>query len=115
MPMGRPPVPPFGKAVPPQLEKYISKPVKEPIENPNVVQIEKPKIAKPEKSAEEVLNYVLNGILPGFEKDSNLFEQGLTSFDVMKVITRCGQYGYQIDMADIFLTPTFEEIVAKMK
>ena len=58
---------------------------------------------------------MLNGLLPGFEKDKNLFEQGLTSLDVMKIVTRCGEYGYHVDMETIFLTPTFEGILAGMK
>jgi aryl carrier-like protein len=97
------------------LKKYFASPVSEAVEHPNVIKVNKPTIGKAEKSASEVLTYVLNGLLPGFEKDKNLFEQGLTSLDVMKIVTRCGEYGYQIDMATIFLTPTFEEIVAEMK
>ena len=97
------------------LGKYFAKPVSEAVEHPNVIKVEKPTIGKAEKSASEVLTYVLNELLPGFEKDKNLFEQGLTSLDVMKIVTRCGEYGYHIDMATIFLSPIFEDIVAEMK
>lgn len=97
-----------------KLDKYVAKPIGKPVEKPNIIKINEPKIAKAEKSAEEVLSYVLNELLPGFDKEKNLFEQGFTSLDVMKLITRCGEYGYKLKMESVFLNPTFKGIKEAM-
>ena len=49
------------------------------------------------------------------KKEDDLFEQGLTSLDTVKIVTRCGENGYAIEMKDIYMTPTFDELVKAMK
>ena len=74
------------------------------------------KVTKPEYSAEEVLDHVLSGIFKdGYSKTEDLFEQGLTSLDTVKMVTRCGEHGYALSMQDIYMKSTFEELVACMK
>jgi aryl carrier-like protein len=97
------------------MSAYSVKKTDSPIEKPNVIEIYKAKVAKPTKSAEEVLEYVLNGILKnGLNKSEDLFEQGLTSLDTVKLVTRCGEHGYSIKMQDIYMHSTFEELVKCM-
>ena len=97
------------------MSAYSVKKTDSPIEKPNVIEIHKAKVAKPTKSAEEVLEYVLNGILKnGLNKSEDLFEQGLTSLDTVKLVTRCGEHGYSIKMQDIYMHSTFEELVKCM-
>ena len=98
------------------MESYRSKKVDHPIEKPNVIGIQKAKVIKPEKSAEEVLEHVLSGLLPnGYSKEKDLFEQGLTSLDTVKMVTRCGEHGYRLSMQDIYMHSTFEGLIACMK
>ena len=106
---------PMGMGMPPQLEKYMSKPVDKPIEDPNVIKINKAKVSKPAVSAEEALTIVLNGLMPKWNKEDDLFEQGLTSLDTVKIVTRCGENGYSIEMKDIYKTPRFDDLVKVMK
>ena len=97
------------------MEPYISKKADKPIEQPNVIEINKAKVAKPVKSAEEVLEHVLSGLLKnGFNKTDDLFEQGLTSLDTVKIVTRCGEHGYGVKMQDIYMHSTFDELVKYM-
>ena len=98
------------------MEAYRSKKVDQPIEKPNVIGIQKAKVIKPVKSAEEVLDHVLSGLLPnGYSKERDLFEQGLTSLDTVKMVTRCGEHGYSLSMQDIYMHSTFEGLLACMK
>ena len=98
------------------MESYRSKKVDHPIEKPNVIGIQKAKVIKPERSAEEVLEHVLSGLLPnGYSKEKDLFEQGLTSLDTVKMVTRCGEHGYRLSMQDIYMHSTFEGLIACMK
>ena len=98
------------------MESYRSKKVDHPIEKPNVIGIQKAKVIKPEKSAEEVLEHVLSGLLPnGYSKEKDLFEQGLTSLDTVKMVARCGEHGYRLSMQDIYMHSTFEGLIACMK
>ncbi|HAV00575.1 MAG TPA: hypothetical protein DCW47_05215 [Lachnospiraceae bacterium] len=97
------------------MEPYISKKADKPIEKPNVIGITKAKVGKPVKSAEEVLDHVLSGLLKnGFNKTDDLFEQGLTSLDTVKIVTRCGEHGYGVKMQDIYMHSTFDELVKCM-
>jgi aryl carrier-like protein len=99
-----------------QMEKYQAHPVDKPIDKPNVIGIKPAKVTKPEYSAEEVLDHVLSGIFKdGYSKTEDLFEQGLTSLDTVKMVTRCGEHGYALSMQDIYMKSTFEELVACMK
>ena len=99
-----------------QMEKYQTHTVEKPIEKPNVIGIKPAKVTKPEYSAEEVLDHVLSGILKnGYSKTKDLFEQGLTSLDTVKMVTRCGEHGYSLSMQDIYMKSTFEELVKCMK
>jgi aryl carrier-like protein len=97
------------------MSQFYVKKADAPIEKPNVIKIEKAKVAKPTKSAEEVLEYVLKGLLKnGLDKSVDLFEQGLTSLDAVKLVTRCGEHGYAVKMQDIFMHSKFEELVKCM-
>ena len=97
------------------MEPYISRKADKPIEQPNVIEINKAKVVKPVKSAEEVLEHVLSGLLKnGFNKTDDLFEQGLTSLDAVKIVTRCGEHGYAVKMQDIYMHSTFDELVKYM-
>jgi len=97
------------------MSQFYVKKADAPIEKPNVIKIEKAKVAKPTKSAEEVLEYVLKGLLKnGLDKSVDLFEQGLTSLDAVKLVTRCGEHGYAVKMQDIYMHSKFEELVKCM-
>ena len=101
--------------IPPQIRKYMSVPVEEPIEKPNVIKINKVELGEKVKSPEEALTEVLKGLLPNFNPEADLFEQGLTSLDTVKMVTRCAEAGYQLDMKDIYTHSTFDELVKCMK
>ena len=95
---------------------YMGFPTNAPIQNPNVIQINEPKLGQVTKAPEDALNIVLSGILPGgYNKDVNLFHQGLNSFGVMQLITRCAEYGYRLKIEDVIKNPTFSGIVSNMK
>ena len=98
------------------MAQYRSHKVEKPIEKPNVIKINPAKVKKAEYSAEEVLDHVLSGLFKReYSKTEDLFEQGLTSLDTVKMVTRCGENGYSLTMQDIYMHPTFEELVACMK
>ena len=101
--------------IPPQIRKYMSVPVEEPIEKPNVIKINKVELGEKVKSPEEALTEVLKGLLPNFNPEADLFEQGLTSLDTVKMVTRCAEAGYQLDMKDIYTHSTFDELFKCMK
>ena len=103
------------RMIPPQIKKYISHPVDQAIENPNVIKIEKAKLAEKIKTPEQALHDVLIGLLPNFDVNADLFEQGLSSLDTVKIVTRCAEAGYEIDMKDIYMHSTFAELVKCMK
>ena len=105
----------MSQGVPPQLEKYLSKKVDSPIEKPNVIKIEKAKVGKPTVSAEQALMTVMQGLLPDFDRSRDFFEQGLTSFDTVKMVTRCAENGYAIQMKDIYMHSNFDELVKCMQ
>ena len=99
-----------------QMQKYQSHPVDKPIEKPNVIGLKPAKVAKAEHSAEEVLDHVLSGLLgDGYSRTEDFFEQGLTSFDVVKMVTRCGEHGYALRMQDVYMHSTFDELLGCMK
>ena len=83
--------------------------------NPNVVKIDKAKVAQRTQTPEEALMQVMKGILPNFDKDEDFFAQGLTSFDTVKMVTRCGEAGYQLELKDIYMYSTFDELVQHLK
>jgi aryl carrier-like protein len=114
---------PFMKQIPDEkkekmkkaMEPYVSRKVDHPIEQPTVIGITKAKVSKPVKSAEAVLEQVLSALLKnGFSKTEDLFEQGLTSLDTVKIVTRCGEHGYSVKMQDIYMRSTFDELVKCM-
>ena len=97
------------------MSAYQSRKVDKPIEKPNVIGIKNAKIEKPTKSAEEALEYVLSTVLKnGLDKGKDLFEQGLTSLDTVKIVTRCGENGYELKMQDIYMHSVFDELVQCM-
>ena len=99
-----------------QMEHYRSHKVDQPIEKPNVIDIKSPKVSKPQYSAGEVLDHVLSGILKeGYSRTADLFEQGLTSLDTVKMVTRCAENGYALSMQDIYMHSTYDELVKCMK
>jgi aryl carrier-like protein len=99
-----------------QMQKYQSHPVDKPIDKPNVIGLKPAKVAKAEHSAEEVLDHVLSGLLgDGYSRTEDFFEQGLTSFDVVKMVTRCGEHGYALSMQDVYMHSNFDELLGYMK
>ncbi len=100
---------------PPQIQKYLSHPIEKPVEEPNVIKINKATISEKKKSPEEALLGVMEGLLPNFNKDEDFFAQGLTSFDTIKMVTRCGEAGYQLDLKDIYMYSNFDELVQHLK
>ena len=109
---------PFGneKALRERMQDAFAHKADAPIENPNVIEITPAKVAKPEFPAEEVLDHVLNGIFKnGFNKEEDLFAQGLTSLDSVKMVTRCGEHGYTLSMQDIYMHSTYDELLNCMK
>ena len=99
-----------------QMAQYQSRKVEKPIEKPNVIGLKRAKVTKAEYSAEEVLDHVLSGLLKdGFNKTDDLFEQGLTSLDTVKMVTRCGEHGYSLSMQDIYMHSTYDELLKCMK
>ena len=115
-PMGSPMAPGMAPGmVPPQIQKYLSHGVDTPIENPNVIKIEKAKPGKKEKKPDVALMDVMKGILPDFKKDEDFFEQGLTSLDTVKMVTRCAEAGYTVELKDIYMHSNFNELVECMK
>ena len=96
-------------------QQYQPKPIDKPVENPNIIKMHKPKLEKPTRAPREALRVVLDSIRPGFQENGNLFEQGLTSYNVMQMVTRAGEQGYVLTMRDIISEPTFEAIASKMK
>ncbi len=116
---GAPSVPPLSDEQKAKMSKimsaYQSKKVDKPVEKPNVIGLKKAKTVKPAKSAGEVLEYVLSTVLKNkLDKQKDLFEQGLTSLDTVKIITRCGEYGYELKMQDIYMHSVFDELVQRM-
>ena len=62
-----------------------------------------------------MLEYVLSTVLKNpLDKQQDLFEQGLSSLDTVKIVTRCGEYGYSVKMQDIYMHSVFEELVRCM-
>ncbi len=118
--MGKPPfMPPLSDEKMAELQKtvasYQSRKLSSPVEKPNVIGLKKAKVEKPRKSAQEVLEYVLSTVLKDpLDKSKDLFEQGLTSLDTVKIVTRCGEYGYTIKMQDIYMHSEFYELVKCM-
>lgn len=99
-----------------QMEKFVSKKVDAPIDKPNVIGIQPAKVTKPQASAAEVLDHVLSGLLKnGYNKVDDLFAQGLTSLDTVKLVTRCGEHGYALSMKDIYMHSTYDELLNCMK
>ena len=95
---------------------YMAIPVEKPIDNPNTIKINEPKLGKVTQSPEAALDTVLRGIFPqGYDRNRNLVEQGMTSFNFMQIITRCGEQGYRVKLQDIIKDPVFDNIVASMK
>ena len=95
---------------------YMGFPTNAPIQNPNVIQVQEPKLGAVTKSPEDALNLVLSGIFPnGYNKQENLLTQGMNSFQIMQLITRCGEQGYRLRIEDVMKNPTFSGIVSSMK
>ena len=117
MPPMAPPMSPdmMSGMVPPQIQKYLSHQVDTPIKDPNVIKIEKAKLGKKEKEPDAALMDVMKGLLPNFNKDEDFFAQGLTSLDTVKMVTRCGEAGYSIELKDIYMHSNFAELVDCMK
>lgn len=95
---------------------YMGFPTNAPIQNPNIIQVQEPKLGVVTKSPEDALNLVLSGIFPGgYNKQENLLTQGMNSFQIMQLITRCGEQGYRLRIEDVMKNPTFSGIVSSMK
>ena len=110
-PMQQMPSAPQGGAQP-----FMAMPVNAPIENPVTMKINEPHLGPVTKSPEDALDTVLSGIFQnGYDKQANLFEQGLDSLKMMQIVTRCGEQGYRVNMQGIMKDPTFKGIIACMK
>lgn len=103
------------KDIPEQLKAYFPKAVDKPIEKPNVVKIQEAKIAEKTKSPEKALMDVMIGIKPSFNRDVDFFEQGISSLDTVKMVTRCGEAGYKLELKDIYMHSTFDELLNYLK
>ncbi len=101
--------------MPPQIQKYLSHPLEAPVDNPNVIKINKASLAEKKVTPGESLMRVMKSILPTFNKDEDFFAQGLTSFDTVKMVTRCAEDGYQLDLKDIYMHSTFDELIPCLK
>ena len=66
-------------------------------------------------SAEEALTIVLEGVIPNFDKQEDFFAQGLTSVDVAKIVARCKKAGYSLELKDVYINSTFDELLDVMK
>jgi len=86
-----------------------------PVENPQVVNINEPKLGEKVNPPEKALAIVLQSIVgrPVHESE-NFFAMGLTSINVMQMITRCGEQGYRITMQDVINNPTIAELAKKL-
>ena len=114
VPMTPPPMTP-PPMTPPQFQKYLSHPLEKPVDDPNVIKINKAKLAEKKQTPEEALMQVMKGLLPNFNKDEDFFAQGLTSLDTVKMVTRCGEAGYQLELKDIYMYSTFDELLEHLK
>ena len=110
--------PPMGCTPPAQGNgqiPYMGFPTNAPVQNPTVIQIQKPKLGPVTRSPEDALQFVLSGIFPGgYNKEENLLLQGMNSFQIMQLITRCGEQGYRLKIEDVMKNPTFSGIVSSM-
>jgi aryl carrier-like protein len=66
-------------------------------------------------SAEEALAIVLEGVIPNFDRQEDFFAQGLTSLDVAKIVARCKKAGYPLELKDVYINSTFDELLEVMK
>ena len=97
-------------------QPYMGFPVGAPISNPNVIQISEPQLGNVTRSPEDALDFVLTTILPnGYNKQDSLISQGMNSFNVMQLITRCAEQGYRLKIEEVIKDPTFSGIVSSMK
>ncbi|WP_037590860.1 acyl carrier protein, partial [Sporomusa ovata] len=86
-----------------------------PVENPVIVDINKPKLGEKVNSPEKALAIVLQSIVGRpVQESENFFAIGLTSVNVMQMITRCGEQGYQVTMQDVISNPTITELAKKL-
>ena len=77
---------------------------------------QKPLLGKVTKSPEDALDSVLSSIFPnGYDRDGNLFDNGIDSVMVAQITVKCAEEGYRIGMEEIFADPTFTGIVSNMK
>ena len=97
-----------------RLAEYRTFPVQTPAEIPNVTKIEPPHTGKPVRPADEVFLDVMKGILPNYDPAVDLFEQGVSSFNLIQIVTRCAEQGYRLNLQDIIQNPDFERIVSHM-
>jgi len=97
-------------------QPYMGFPVSAPVSNPNVIQIPEPHLGNVTRSPEDALDFVLTTILPnGYNKQDSLISQGMNSFNVMQLITRCAEQGYRLKIEEVIKDPTFSGIVSSMK
>lgn len=119
-PMPYAPVPAYYIMVPVYMPQMMPAPQMD-MPQPMPAPMAAPPMAAPQfgpatRSPEDTLDAVLSEIFPeGYDKQVNLFEQGLDSLKMMQIVTRCGQQGYRINLQEIMKDPTFKGIVAIMK
>jgi aryl carrier-like protein len=75
-----------------------------------------PRLGKVTKSPEDALDAALLAVFPdGYDKQVNLFEQGLDSLKMVRLASLCAEEGYRIGLQDFMKDPTFKGVVAGMK
>ena len=86
-----------------------------PVENPVVVDINRPKLGERVNSPEKALEIVLQSIIGRPVHDSeNFLAMGLTSINIMQIITRCGEQGYRVTIQDVISNPTITELAKRL-
>ena len=86
-----------------------------PVENPVVVDINRPKLGERVNSPEKALEIVLQSIIGRQVHDSeNFLAMGLTSINIMQIITRCGEQGYRVTIQDVISNPTITELAKRL-
>ena len=64
---------------------------------------------------EDALAGILSELIPNFDQNEDLFAQGLTSFDAVKVVSKCEAAGYKLELKDIYMHSTFDELLEVLK
>ena len=72
-------------------------------------------VGESEHCAEEVLSNALQAVIPNFDKQEDFFVQGITSVDVVRIVARCKEAGYSLELKDVYINSTFDELLDVME